>query len=313
MYHQSSHLGDELLLRGESEIERENLSFESAELILSQEFGFLRLYAGGEYLFNRRPSTLDDWVAHAGAEARAGPTKGLRLVAAVDVKSTEQQEWEPAFSVRAGVEAAWWRLEGHPPRIWSILAEYYDGPRPTGSSSSSRSDTPAWASTCSCRRARRASGEATSCGRPGFPATPPFGNVSGMDVIRARIEADRFAAENGITLVEVRPGAAVARLEVGARHLNGVGIVQGGAIFTLADLAFAAAANSHGEIAVAIDVSISFIRAVSGGTLTADAREEAVNPRLSTCVVRVTDEAGALVALFKGTAYRKRGGGAAAG
>jgi acyl-CoA thioesterase len=134
-----------------------------------------------------------------------------------------------------------------------------------------------------------------------------------MDVIRARIEADRFAAENGITLVEVRPGAAVARMEVGARHLNGVGIVQGGAIFTLADLAFAAAANSHGEIAVAIDVSISFIRAVSGGTLTADAREEAVNPRLSTCLVRVTDEAGALVALFKGTAYRKGGGGKAAG
>ncbi|ABS27898.1 PaaI family thioesterase [Anaeromyxobacter sp. Fw109-5] len=132
-----------------------------------------------------------------------------------------------------------------------------------------------------------------------------------MDVIRARIQADRFASENGITLVEVRPGAAVARMEVGARHLNGVGIVQGGAIFTLADLAFAAAANSHGEIAVAIDVSISFIRAVSGGTLTADAREEAVNPRLSTCLVRVTDEAGALVALFKGTAYRKRGGGKA--
>jgi hypothetical protein len=77
VYHQSSHLGDELLLRGESEIERENLSFDSAELILSQELGFLRLYAGGEYLFNRRPSTLDDWVAHAGAEARAGPTKGL--------------------------------------------------------------------------------------------------------------------------------------------------------------------------------------------------------------------------------------------
>jgi acyl-CoA thioesterase len=134
-----------------------------------------------------------------------------------------------------------------------------------------------------------------------------------MDVIRARIEADRFAAENGITLVEVRPGAAVARMEIGARHLNGVGIVQGGAIFTLADLAFAAAANSHGEIAVAVDVSISFIRAVSGGTLTADAREEAVNPRLSTCLVRVTDEAGALVALFKGTAYRKRGGAKAAG
>jgi acyl-CoA thioesterase len=128
-----------------------------------------------------------------------------------------------------------------------------------------------------------------------------------MEHIRARIERDRFAAENGITLVEVRPGAAVARMEVGARHLNGVGIVQGGAIFSLADLAFAAAANSHGEVAVAIDVSISFIKAVSAGTLTAEAHEEALNPRLSTCLVRVTDGSGELVALFKGTAYRKRG------
>ncbi len=131
-----------------------------------------------------------------------------------------------------------------------------------------------------------------------------------MEDIRARIERDRFAAENGITLVDVQRGAAVARMEVSARHLNGVGIVQGGAIFSLADLAFAAAANSHGDVAVAIDVSISFIKAVSAGTLTAEAREEAVSPRLSTCLVRVTDGAGDLVALFKGTAYRKRGRGA---
>lgn len=132
VYHQSSHLGDELLLRAENEIERENLSFESAELILSQELGPVRLYGGGEYLFNRKPSTLDPLVAHVGVEARAGPTKGLRLVAALDVKSTEQQEWKPAFSVRAGLEAAWWRSEGHPPRVWSLLAEYYDGPSPYG-------------------------------------------------------------------------------------------------------------------------------------------------------------------------------------
>jgi hypothetical protein len=132
LYHQSSHLGDELLLRAENEIQRENLAFESAELILSQEVGPLRLYAGGEYLFNRRPDTLDAMLAHAGAEARAGPARGLRLVAAVDVKSSEQQEWKPAVSVRAGVEAAWWRSEGHLPRVWSLLAEYYDGPSPYG-------------------------------------------------------------------------------------------------------------------------------------------------------------------------------------
>jgi len=134
-----------------------------------------------------------------------------------------------------------------------------------------------------------------------------------MDDLRSRLEGDRFAAENGITLVEHGPGAAVATMRVAERHLNGVGIVQGGAIFTLADFAFAAAANSRGPVAVAIDVSISFLKAVTAGTLTAHAREEAGTERLSTCLVRVTDGSGELVALFKGTAYRKRGPGVARG
>lgn len=132
VYHQSSHLGDELLLRADGEIQRQNLSYESVELILSQELGPLRVYAGGEYLFQRRPSALDQLLAHGGAELRAGPTKGARLLVAADVKSSEQQEWKPAWSVRAGVEIAWWRDPGHPPRVWSLLAEYYDGPSPYG-------------------------------------------------------------------------------------------------------------------------------------------------------------------------------------
>jgi hypothetical protein len=132
VYHQSSHLGDELLLRPGTTITRENLSFESAELILSQELGMLRLYAGGEYLFNRRPSTLDELLAHGGAELRLGPARGARFVAAVDVKATEQQDWDPAWSVRTGVEIAWWRQPDHPPRLGSIVVEYYDGPSPYG-------------------------------------------------------------------------------------------------------------------------------------------------------------------------------------
>lgn len=132
VYHQSSHLGDELLLRADGEIQRQNLSYESVELILSQELGPLRVYAGGEHLFQRRPSTLDQLLAHAGAELRAGPAKGARLLLAGDVKSSEQQEWKPAWSARAGVEVAWWRDPGHPPRVWSFLAEYYDGPSPYG-------------------------------------------------------------------------------------------------------------------------------------------------------------------------------------
>lgn len=117
---------------------------------------------------------------------------------------------------------------------------------------------------------------------------------------------DRFAAHSGITLVEVSPGFARARMEVGPQHLNAVGIVQGGAVFTLADLAFAACCNSRGtEVAVAVNANISFAKATTGGVLHAEGRELALSKRLSTCEIRVTDDAGDLVALFTGTAYRK--------
>ncbi len=124
--------------------------------------------------------------------------------------------------------------------------------------------------------------------------------------VRALLGRDRFATHAGIQLVEVGDGHARATMEVQPLHLNGVDVVQGGAVFTLADFAFAAACNSHDRVAVAIDVSISFVKGVSSGTLVAEAREEALTARISTCLVRVTDGAGELVALFKGTAYRKR-------
>lgn len=126
------------------------------------------------------------------------------------------------------------------------------------------------------------------------------------DILRRLFARDRFAAAAGIELLEVREGHARARMTIREQHLNGVDIVQGGAVFTLADLAFAAAANSHGTVAVAIQVSVSFLRAASSGTLTAEATEVARSSRLSTCTVRVTDDSGELVALFNGTAFRKQ-------
>lgn len=129
-----------------------------------------------------------------------------------------------------------------------------------------------------------------------------------MADVRSMMSMDRFAAHAGITLEHVEPGYARARLRVGPDHLNGVGIVQGGAIFTLADFAFGAAANSSGSVAVAIDVSISFLKAVTGGELLAEAREESASGRIGTSLVRVTDENGTLVAIFKGSAYRKKHG-----
>lgn len=126
------------------------------------------------------------------------------------------------------------------------------------------------------------------------------------DRLRHFFRRDRFAARSGIRLLEVSEGFARARMELRPHHLNGVDIVQGGAIFTLADLAFAAAANSHGTVAVAINVNISFLKAATGGALVAEAREVSVGPKLSQCTVRVTDDAGDLVALFNGMAYRKK-------
>jgi acyl-CoA thioesterase len=114
---------------------------------------------------------------------------------------------------------------------------------------------------------------------------------------------DRFATGNGIRLLEVRPGYARARLRVAERHLNGVDVVQGGAVFTLADLAFAVACNSSGPVALAVNVSISFLKATTGGTLVAEAREVNRTSRLSTCEVEVRDGKGGLTALFHGTAY----------
>ena len=125
-----------------------------------------------------------------------------------------------------------------------------------------------------------------------------------MSELARVFERDRFATGIGIELLEVGAGRAVARMAVGPGHLNAAGVVQGGAIFTLADFAFAVASNSRGNVALAIEAHVTFLRAVRTGVLRAEATEEGGSRRLSTCTVRVTDEGGTLVALFTGTAFR---------
>ena len=128
-----------------------------------------------------------------------------------------------------------------------------------------------------------------------------------MDEIAAFIrQNDRFAAHNGMELVEMSAGRAVARMALQPHHLNGVGTAHGGAIFALGDLAFAAASNSYGTIAMGISVSIQYVKAARGGTLTATARETSCGPRLATYIVDITDDDGDAVAIFQGMVYRKR-------
>jgi acyl-CoA thioesterase len=117
---------------------------------------------------------------------------------------------------------------------------------------------------------------------------------------------DLFARHCGIELLEVGPGWARARMKIEPYHFNGARTVHGGAIFTLADFAFAAASNSHGTLAMGISTSVSFVKAATGGTLHAEAREQSRNPRLASYSVMVTDDDDAIVAIFQGMVYRKK-------
>jgi acyl-CoA thioesterase len=109
----------------------------------------------------------------------------------------------------------------------------------------------------------------------------------------------------GVDLVMVAPGRARVKMEVTDRHLNSHGTVHGGALFTLADTAFALASNSHGVPAAAINANISYLKAALRGTLTADAEEFALNPKIASYTVYITDDDGERIAIFQGMVYRK--------
>jgi len=127
-----------------------------------------------------------------------------------------------------------------------------------------------------------------------------------MEDIKRCLKNDRFAERTNVELLTVSPGHATTKMVLHPHHLNGLGSVQGGAIFTLADFAFAAACNSHGTVAVALNVSITFLKAATTGTLWAEAREVSKNFKVGSYVVEVKDDQGDLVATFQGLAYRKK-------
>jgi acyl-CoA thioesterase len=117
---------------------------------------------------------------------------------------------------------------------------------------------------------------------------------------------DRFAQYVGIELLDISEGRARASMKIQDHHMNGINIVHGAAIFALADLVFAMASNSHRTVAMAINVSISYLKAAKTGTLFAEAEEVSRNPKLATYTVRVTDDDNELIAIFQGMVYRKK-------
>jgi acyl-CoA thioesterase len=126
-----------------------------------------------------------------------------------------------------------------------------------------------------------------------------------LETLKRHFENDGFATANGMRLLELRPGFAKTCVAVDERHMNNVGLVHGGAIFTLAAFAFGAASRTAGQSTVGVSTNISFLKPTRSGTLYAEATEVSRSRRLSVCTVRVTNDAGELVALFQGTAYIK--------
>ena len=129
-------------------------------------------------------------------------------------------------------------------------------------------------------------------------------NFKTIDEARAYFSGDRFATENGMTLEERDESHAVTSLALGARHRNALGGVMGGAIFTLADFAFAALTNDRERAAVAQQVSVNFLAAAKGDRLIAMARYK--KDGRASCVVNVdvVDDTGREIAQFVGTGFK---------
>jgi acyl-CoA thioesterase len=127
-----------------------------------------------------------------------------------------------------------------------------------------------------------------------------------MDIRELLNTTDHFAASAGCKIVEVDEQHAVAEMTVTSQHLNGGHVCQGGALFTLADLAIAALMNQHGELTFGISNNVMFVAsAKEGDHLRAEACFVANHHKIPAVEVRVTNQKGIMICHVTGMGYRK--------
>lgn len=130
-------------------------------------------------------------------------------------------------------------------------------------------------------------------------------DMTPQQVLDIMIARDKFTAWLGLKIEEVGKGYCRLHYTVKEDMLNGFERIHGGVLFSASDSAFAFACNSHGIITVALDVSITYTRpALKGERLTVEAKEVHLGNKTGLYDIRTINEAGELVCLFKGTAYR---------
>ena len=127
-----------------------------------------------------------------------------------------------------------------------------------------------------------------------------------IDAIKQKMENEPFARKLGLALVLLEPGRAIVEMAPRAENANLFGMTHGGAIFSLIDEAFQLACNSHGTLAVALNVAVTYHRPPdSQSKLRAEAEEIHRSCKTATYEIKVVDEKGALVATCLALAYRK--------
>jgi acyl-CoA thioesterase len=129
--------------------------------------------------------------------------------------------------------------------------------------------------------------------------------VNPRSVVTHMMENDFFSQWMGVEVLEVKEGYSRIKMTIRKEMVNGFGIVHGGLPFSLADSAFAFACNNRNNLSVALDVTITFTKAVNvGDELTAEAKEVHNGRSTGVYLITVTNQNNNQVALFKGTCFR---------
>jgi acyl-CoA thioesterase len=124
-------------------------------------------------------------------------------------------------------------------------------------------------------------------------------------VVDHMLSHDAFSNWLQVTVLEIKEGYSKIKMIVRPEMVNGFGIAHGGIAFSLADSAFAFACNNRNNLSVALDVTISFTKAVNvGDVLTAEAKEVHNGRSTGVYLITVTNQKGETIAHFKGTCFR---------
>jgi acyl-CoA thioesterase len=126
-----------------------------------------------------------------------------------------------------------------------------------------------------------------------------------IKVVSKMMDHDAFSQWMGVEVLEIKEGYSKIKMTIRQEMVNGFGIVHGVIPFSLADSAFAFACNNRNNLSVALDVTITFTKAVNvGDVLTAEAKEFHNGRSTGVYLITVTNQKDEQVALFKGTCFR---------